>query len=220
MTPLKLTGGASIGIARATWPFATLTVTNERLDLNVPIIGSYSFTADQIISIEPICTIPLIRQGIRINHTISNYKKKVIFWSSKDPQEIIYKIGKTGFGSALSSAAQKGIKRQVIEKQKQGGFPVRISAAISIIVIWNILFIVDFIDIFKSSAHRTPFGKGSLIAFGFILSISILTLTSKVFRQYILKDGRDIKEISRFLYFLILLSGIILLMQLSFPAIK
>ena len=35
MDQLKMTGGARIGMANATWPFVTLTVTKDRLDLNV-----------------------------------------------------------------------------------------------------------------------------------------------------------------------------------------
>jgi len=48
MNQFQLTGGARIGMLHASWPFATLTVTNERLDLNASLIGTYSFTADQL----------------------------------------------------------------------------------------------------------------------------------------------------------------------------
>lgn len=40
MTQLNLTGGARIGMANATWPFASLKVTRERLDLNASIYKS------------------------------------------------------------------------------------------------------------------------------------------------------------------------------------
>jgi len=63
MNQFQLTGGARIGMLHAVWPFATLTVTNERLDLNASLIGTYSFTADQIISIEPYGQILLGRPG-------------------------------------------------------------------------------------------------------------------------------------------------------------
>ena len=53
MNELKLTGGLRIGMTTITWPFATLIVTNERLDLNASVIGNYSYTAGQIVSIEP-----------------------------------------------------------------------------------------------------------------------------------------------------------------------
>ena len=73
MNELKLTGGVRIGMTNITWPFATLTGTNARLDLNASIIGNYPFTADHTVSIEPYYSIPLIiGQGININPTVVN----------------------------------------------------------------------------------------------------------------------------------------------------
>ena len=207
MNPLKMTGGARIGMANATWPFATLTVTKDRLDLNASIIGNYSFTKDDIISFEPYYLIPIIGQGIKINHKIPKYKDKVIFWTFNNPNVVINEIKETGFFDRGSLNTDQDIKNQVVERQKQGGFPVRIPAIIAIIAIWNIFFLIDFLN---SKPNDMPLGKCAAIALGFILIISVLSLISKDFRKLILKDGRDIKEISKFLYFLIFLSGIML----------
>jgi hypothetical protein len=38
MTEVKETGRARIGMANATWPFATLTVNREKLQLNATIL--------------------------------------------------------------------------------------------------------------------------------------------------------------------------------------
>ena len=207
MDPLKMTGGARIGMANATWPFATLTVTKDRLDLNASIIGNYSFTKDDIISIEPYYLIPIIGQGIKINHKIPKYKDKVIFWTFNNPNDVINEIKQTGFFDGGSLTTNQDVKNQVIERQKQGGFPVRIPAVIAIIVIWNIFFLIDFLS---TKTNDIPLGKGAAIALGFILIVSVFSLISKDFRKLILKDGRDIKEISKFLYFLIFLSGFML----------
>lgn len=209
MNPLKLTGGARIGWANATWPFATLSVTNDRLDLDVSLIGNYSFTPDQIISIEPYSNLPLIGRGIKINHSIPNYKEKIIFWSFRNPEEIIKEIRKTGFLNATSSAAPQKTKEQVLARQKQGGFPIKIRVAIGIVVIWNILFLIDFIPFFNNSEKGYPIGISSLLAMAFVLLICILTLISKTVRKFVLKEGRDIKDIARFLYFLIFVMGFI-----------
>jgi hypothetical protein len=208
----KLTGGARIGRANATWPFATLTVTRDRLDLNVSLIGSYSFTADQIISIEPYGLIPLLGRGIKISHRVPNYKQKMIFWSWNDPKEVIRNINRTGFGSSSPSATLKETRIQVAEKQRQGGFAIRTSAAISIVVLWNLLFLYDFVRIFKNTGNRVRFGITTFMALGLVLIVSLLTLISTDFRRLILKEGREIGEINKFLYFLIFICGMMLFM--------
>src|SRR5882724_672079 len=210
MDQFQLTGGARIGMLHASWPFATLTVTNERLDLNASLIGTYSFTPDQIISIEPYGQILLGSWGIRINHTVTNYNEIVIFSAFKDPNEIIAEIKKTGFLDRASSTINQEVKAEVLERQKQGRFPIRVSVAITIALVWIVLVFVDIIRGFQNEGNGFPYGNGILIAIGFLLIVSTLALFSKDFRKYILKEGRDIKEIDKFLYFLILFCGFML----------
>ena len=93
---IKETGGARIGLANATWPFATLIVNENSLTLNAIIVGNLTFKPTDIISIEPYTIFPLIWQGIRINHRVSSYKDKVVFWTLKNPKELIRKIEQTG----------------------------------------------------------------------------------------------------------------------------
>jgi len=73
MKELKLTGGARIGKANATIPFATLKVNRDRLELNASIIGNLTFHSSDIVSIEPYTSIPVIGQGLKINHKVSTY---------------------------------------------------------------------------------------------------------------------------------------------------
>ena len=81
-----LTGGARIGSSNATYPFANLYVDKEILKLNASIIGNLIFEPKDIISIEPYVSIPLIGQGIKINHRVEKYNSKVIFWTFKRPK--------------------------------------------------------------------------------------------------------------------------------------
>lgn len=48
-----LTGGARIGMANASYPFADLYVDNEILKINASIVGNLTFQPKDIISIEP-----------------------------------------------------------------------------------------------------------------------------------------------------------------------
>ena len=68
-------GGARIGWMNATWPFAVLTARQAKLDLNATLLGKYSFTPDQVISLEKYGCIPILGSGIRIHHNIADYSK-------------------------------------------------------------------------------------------------------------------------------------------------
>jgi len=217
MTQLNLTGGARIGMANATWPFASLKVTNDRLDLNATIVGNLVFKPEDIISIEPYYMMPIIGQGIKINHRIPKYKEKVIFWTFKNPNEVIRQIKQTGFFDNSITTERQNDSDIIAERQKQGGFPVKIPFAIGIVVIWNILFIMDFLNFSRSGSEGIPLGNGAIGALGIVFLSCLLTLISKDFRRIVLKEGRELKDISRFLYFLMFISGVMLLSILIFP---
>ena len=72
MKQYKLTDGAKIGMGNATWPLAKLKVSKDRLEINATIIGNLIFQSSNIISIEPYTQIPLLGQGIKINHTVED----------------------------------------------------------------------------------------------------------------------------------------------------
>jgi len=217
MTQLNLTGGARIGMANATWPFASLKVTNDRLDLNATIVGNLVFKPEDIISIEPYYMIPIIGQGIKINHRLPKYKEKVIFWTFKNPNEVIGQIKQTGFFPNTLTTDRKDDSEIIAGRQKQGGFPVKIPFAIGIVFIWNILFIMDFLNFSKSDSEGIPLGNGAIGALGIVFISCLLTLISKDFRKIVLKEGRELNEISRFLYFLMFISGVMMISILTFP---
>ena len=94
---LSITGGARIGWLNATWPMAKLIVQPSRIDLIVKSIGNYSFAKDQVISLNKYTVFPVIGRGIKIEHIIPEYPKKIIFWTLDNPESIILQIQETGF---------------------------------------------------------------------------------------------------------------------------
>jgi hypothetical protein len=100
---LSITGGARIGWRNATWPLAKLIVQPDRIDINIKFLGNYSFTKEQVISLKKYSIIPVIGQGIKIAHTISEYPKKIIFWTFDNPESIIIQIKETGFSPEAES---------------------------------------------------------------------------------------------------------------------
>ena len=203
-----LTGGARIGMANASYPFADLYVDKEILKINASIAGNLIFRPKDVISIEPYTFIPLIGQGIKINHRIENYNPKVIFWTFKDPNYVISEIKKTGFLQKLNSEISPD-DLEIIKKQNEGGFPLKKSVAVYFIVGWNLLFLSDIIAFFiKGETEGSPIGIGMNLAIGLLLVSSILAIVSEKFRKVILKENRNFDDIKKFAYFIALVSGI------------
>jgi hypothetical protein len=203
-----LTGGARIGMANASYPFADLYVDKELLKINASIVGNLMFQPKDIISIEPYTLIPLIGQGIKINHRIENYSPKVIFWTFKDPNSVIMEIKKTGFLQNLNSEISSN-DLEIMKKQNEGGFPLKKSVAVFFIVAWNLLFLSDFIQFFlKSESKGSPIGIGMNLAAGLLFVSSILSIVSEKFQKIILKENRNFDDIKKFSYFIALISGI------------
>lgn len=215
MDKLELTGGARIGMANATWPFATLKVTKDKLELNASIVGNLVFQPKDITSIETYTMIPLLGQGVKINHRIANYNNKVIFWTFKDPSTVVNQIKQTGFLENIDSRISDA-DTLIIQQQQADGFPIKKSVAIGIIVLWNILFLSDFIKFSISDNKGMPLGNGATIALATLFFISLLSLISKDFSKLILKEDKSVKDINKFLYLLIFISGFMLIGILTF----
>ena len=209
MNELQLTGGARIGMANATFPFAKLKVNKDRLELNASIVGNLTFQASDIISIEPYTMIPIIGQGIKINHKVPNYKERVIFWTFKDPKSVVLQIQETGFLNS-ENLTDKKIDRTIIEKQAKGGFPIKKGFAIGAIVAWNLLFLTDIIPFFLGDNKGLPIGNGVLTAIGLLFLTALFSLISADFRRLILKDGRELNDIKKFAIFAMIISGFML----------
>ncbi len=210
MNELQLTGGARIGMANATFPFATLKVNKDRLELNASIVGNLTFQASDIISIEPYTMIPILGQGIKINHNVANYKERVIFWTFKDPNSVVRQIQETGFLNNQNTTEKK-VDRTIIEKQAKGGFPIKKGFAIGAIVVWNLLFLTDIIPFFLGKKEGFAIGNGVLGAIGLLFLTALLSLISADFRRLVLKEGRDLTDIKKFAIFTLIVSGFMLL---------
>ncbi len=76
----KWTGGALLDGYNATFPFATLSVKDEHLILDVLFGGKFKFKPDQVINISKYGFIPFWMTGIRIHHNIPTYPDCVVYW--------------------------------------------------------------------------------------------------------------------------------------------
>ncbi|MTH14659.1 hypothetical protein [Flavobacterium sp. LC2016-01] len=204
-----LTGGARIGMANASYPFADLYVDKDVLKINASIVGNLVFQAKDIIELKAYRSIPIIGNGIKVIHRIEKYNQEVIFWTFKDPKFVLNEIEKTGFLNNTNSSLSDS-DLEIIKRQNQGGFPIKKSVVVFFVIAWNLLFISALIPIFLNpNSKGFSFGIGVNIALGLVFLTSVLTVISKSFRKLILKEGREFEDIKKFIYFIILISGIL-----------
>lgn len=186
-------GGSQIGWVNASWPFAKLAVSKEKLTLSC--LGTYTFQPDQIAALEPHGAIPFFGRGVRIVHVRADYPAKMIFWCPGSPEKLIARIRGAGFSPTGTVAAMP----------PRNGIPVRWTAILVIIAIWNGLFLLDNPAPLKAHAQL---GWPSLLAIG-LLCATVWTLPqSQYLQSLVLKPGRSLGEIKPFVGLLRLVSTI------------
>jgi len=191
---ISSTGGARVGWANATWPFATLTVTRDQLKLNATLLGKYTFSADQIVSIEEYGTNSLLSSGVQIKHNVASYPSQIVFWCLGSPASLIAKIVGTGFAPCASPDSVPANR----------GIPTRWQALVAIVVLWNFLFIAGVF---------VPLGEHPRPVVFFLVAVLLVFLGSvaiwrvRWLQWLVLKPGRSLGEIKAFLYLLASVSG-------------
>jgi hypothetical protein len=208
MTDVKETGGARIGLANATWPFATLKVTKDKLELNASIIGNLVFRPNDIISIVP--QDGLLSKGLKIIHRVPTYKENVIFWTFGNPNELLKRIDQSGF-LTNNSPLPTSSETEILKSQSKGGFPIKLPAIIIFAIVWNVFFMMDFKNFLGGDKQSSPLGTGALLALDFAFLTGIVILTAEPFRRLILKEGRTLNDIKTFVYFIMFICGIMIL---------
>lgn len=208
MDNIKITSGARIGDRNVTWPFAKLLVSPGKLELNASMIGNLVFRPGDIIALEPYYS---ISSGIRIRHRVAAYEREVIFWC-EDPPVFLRQIYNSGFlDPARSSPAEQ--TQEILEKQISGGAPFKKSVMIVFGIVWNLLLLSDF-ALFALSDHKgSPLGYGAFIALLSCLILSIVLFVSEPVRKLVLKNGRALRDISRLLVLIMVVSGFTLMIM-------
>jgi hypothetical protein len=213
MYDIEETGGANIGFCRATWPFAKLLVNKNELRLNASIIGNVYFRPSDVISIEPSSLFS--GAGIKINHRVNGYSRKVIFLTSGS-RDLIKRIEDTGFLSNTGPIPPT-IEAEIVKYQSTGSFPMKWSSVIVFVVVWNLLFLEDQLGYFGNTNNRNPIGIGGQLALAFAFLFALAILISEPFSRVVLKDGRTAREIRSFLFFLMVITGFMFTMISLIP---
>ena len=188
-------GGAQIGWLSASWPFAAIRI--EPGSLAISALGTYAFVPSEVQTVEPIGSIPVLTTGIRIHHTKSDYPEKVVFYS----------VG--GRDRLLAAARAAGFPVGQPSLQTKRGFPVKVSAIVVFVLLWNALFLLDRGgNPFSTSSNLGPY---SLLALVLAFAVATFIPLSSRLQALILRDGHDVGEIRGFLRLLQLIAGFLAL---------
>lgn len=206
MNTFEETGGVRIGGFKATWPFATLKVSEFKLELNASIRGNFVFRRSDIIAITPHTSI--LGSSIRITHRVEKYNKDIFFTFLGNAEERMEEIIQTGFLN-YTEPSPNYIDQEITQLQAQTGFPIKIPVAIGIVVIWNLLFLSDFFNVFYIRKKTEIFGIGIGLALAFVFLICVALLTSSLVRELMLKNDNSIAGIKPFLFFLAFITFIL-----------
>lgn len=197
MNEFYLNGGAYVGNTNASKPFATLKADASVLKINIGLLGQLFFNTDDIVQIEYASSIA--GSGIRIIHNISSYPKKVMFTASMPYNDIIENIKATGFFNKIASDPVQYY--QVKKMQEQGRIPFKTAAIIVFLTGWNIPFLVGLAQ--RDVSRTFSYSRFSIL---FLFLMAALTLFSAPFQTLVLKEDRQINDMKRSLYFILLLT--------------
>jgi hypothetical protein len=196
MTEFSINGGAYIGNTKASKPFATLKTDASVLKINIGILGQLFFNADDIVQIEYASFIG--GEGIRIIHNVPSYPKKIVFTTNMPYHNIVENIKATGFFNKTANGQVQYY--QVKKMQEQGRIPFKTAALIAFLAGWNIPLFAGFTKgTFKHAVNN------SFVSFLFVFLMIILILFSPPFRALVLKEDREINDLKKSLYFLLLI---------------
>jgi hypothetical protein len=127
---------------------------------------------------------------------VHTYKENVIFWSLTKPSKIIKKMEETAFWELIQS---KSIVDNdlIIKKQSQGAFPLKKYFVLTMVVLWNLLFVADLLNFYLQKDQATTTCYGVMTAIALLFFSCILVLFIKPFRLLVLKEGRTLNELVR-----------------------
>lgn len=183
MDEVSFRGGSKIGWVNTSFPLVKLTCDRERLklsDLGKPC----EFAPDQVVSIGTYGSVPLLRNGLAIEHNRLDYPARVVFYCMGRRERVLDEIRRIGFvptGIAVERAS---------------GMPFRWSFAIGAVLAWNALFLADSHGLPLQLPKSGPiFGPGvvTALALAFVLATGVKASTR--LQRLALAPGHQLGEV-------------------------
>jgi len=194
-------GGARIGWVNYSWPLASLSVVASGLTITTTFfglfeMGRYSFRPDQVVRIERFGWLPILGEGIRVHHTVTDYPEKVVFWCR--PSDVLRGIASTGFSTTTESTAP-------VSSIPPRGFPLRIWPLVVLVLLWNLLLGYEF---FSQPMLAAFPGPCTITALSLVFGTSLAVLFSPFVQAIFLRPGRSIGEVRPMFLLVATIAGI------------
>lgn len=210
MNFLEIRGGASIGWVSMTWPLAKLSVTRDQLRINGLGLASCVFEPRDIVALQPRGAMPaFVSNAIQITHTRPDLPEKIAFMTvGRSRDQLLADIAATGF---RPSAAAKDVPAR-------SGMAFRWSFVIVLALCWNILFLLDNLEVLSGfiasnglePRRIAPFGWLSLLAIASLFALAVLLPCFERLRTWAIRPGRHIGEVMPVINLVRLITGMML----------
>jgi hypothetical protein len=127
-------------------------------------------------------------------HNRSDYPEKVVFWCLGSVNKLLARIREVGFHGIAPVESTARAK----------GFPVRWSAVVVLLILWNGLF---FLDRFGLGNEPYEPGLATLVALAMVFFVAWGLRASEWLQGLVLREGHSVGEIKSPLLLLQLVSG-------------
>jgi hypothetical protein len=193
-------GGLRVGWLHAGWPLARLVASERSLSVSARLLGSYEFTPDQVVALEPHGGVPVVGRGIRVVHSRPDYPRHIVFWWSGHPEKLIARIQREAGFLPRSTIAAAPASRD--------GAPVRRRAIVAAAATWLALGLLGGLARREGAPPPGPF---PFLLLGAIFLGAFALRRSTAVQTWVLKPDRAIGEIKAAVSLVQLLSGFLLL---------
>jgi len=187
-------GGSRVGWVNASFPLARLVASRSRMTLSS--LGRYEFTPEQVVRFGSYGSIPLLANGLAIEHNRLDYPARMVFWCMGSREHVLAEIRRIGFVPA----------GQPVERP--GGMPLRWSFVIAAVLAWNALFLFDQRGLLQGDLHPTPPGVGAIVALAALFLLATGIRLSERLQRLALAPGHQVGEVRALLGLLQLVGGL------------
>ena len=106
----------------------------------------------------------------------------------------------------FSTVKEKQVIAQSPFSNFKNSIPIKTPILIAGIILWNVLILVDIMDLFNNKSDIV-IGIGSILAIGSFFFFALLILISKAIQKIVLKPDKSFNDIKRRLYLILVITG-------------
>jgi len=135
----KETGGIRYGSMNASWPLASIILTDESIQINILGIKSILFAKADILNLQK-CK-GIFSTGLKIEHKINNYPSFIVFWTF-NINKLIEQLGTHGYTLSEETASY-------FDYSSKGGPSLFNKLFIGIMLLFTGLIIIFILSFFR-----------------------------------------------------------------------